>query len=222
MAIYHNNIEICSGSKGGSAVASAAYQSATKLYSEQDREAKDYTRKENVLDSGIIKPENAPDWCLDRERLWNEVEKKEGIDGRYCRKHDLALPQELNFEQQQELVKKYCLELSKQGMVCDYAIHNNKSGTNPHCHILTTDRAFDEDKTREEHLKEMRKNIKEIIKTPINVIKDILTNPITAIFKLPVRAMEAFSNAVQAGAQLVAASTKNQPHQQAPVRKAWR
>ena len=144
MAIYHNNIEICSGSKGGSAVASAAYQSATKLYSEQDREAKDYTRKENVLDSGIIKPENAPDWCLDRERLWNEVEKKEGIDGRYCRKHDLALPQELNFEQQQELVKKYCLELSKQGMVCDWAIHNNKSGTNPHCHILTTDRAFDE------------------------------------------------------------------------------
>ena len=29
-------------------------------------------------------------------------------------------------------------------MVCDYAIHNNKDGTNPHCHILTTDRAFDE------------------------------------------------------------------------------
>ena len=84
--------------------------------------------------------------------------------------------------------------------------------------------AFDEHATREDHLKQMRKNIKEVIKTPINVIKDILTNPITAIFKLPVRAMEAFSNAVQAGAQLVAASTKNQPHQQssAPVRKAWK
>ena len=74
MAIYHNNANVCSGSKGGSAVASAAYQAGEKLYSELDKEAKDYTRKENVLANGIVKPENAPKWCLDRERLWNEVE----------------------------------------------------------------------------------------------------------------------------------------------------
>ena len=145
MAIYHNNANVCSGSKGGSAVASAAYQAGEKLYSEIDKEAKDYTRKENVLDNGIVKPENAPKWCLDRERLWNEVEKKEGLEGQYCRKHDLALPKELDFEQQKQLVLDYCNYLSKQGMVCDYAIHNNKAGTNPHCHILTTMRAFDKD-----------------------------------------------------------------------------
>jgi len=144
LAIYHNNANVCSGSKGGSAVASAAYQAGEKLYSELDKEAKDYTRKENVLDNGIVKPENAPDWCLDREKLWNEVERKEGLDGQYCRKHDLALPKELDFEQQKQLVLDYCNYLSKQGMVCDYAIHNNKAGTNPHCHILTTMRSFDE------------------------------------------------------------------------------
>ena len=144
LAIYHNNANVCSGNKGGSAVASAAYQAGEKLYSEIDKEAKDYTRKENVLDNGIVKPENAPNWCLDREKLWNEVERKEGIDGQYCRKHDLALPKELTFEQQKQLVLDYCNYLSKQGMVCDYAIHNNKAGTNPHCHILTTMRSFDE------------------------------------------------------------------------------
>ena len=144
MAIYHNNANVCSGSKGGSAVASAAYQSATKLYSELDKETKDYTRKENVLANGIVKPENAPDWTLDREKLWNEVERKEGLDGQYCRKHDLALPKELTFEQQKQLVLDYCNYLSSQGMVCDWAMHNNKAGTNPHCHILTTMRSFDE------------------------------------------------------------------------------
>ena len=84
--------------------------------------------------------------------------------------------------------------------------------------------AFDENATKEDHLKQMRGNIKEIIKTPINIVKDILTNPLTAILKLPARALEVISNGIQAGAQLVAASTKNQPHQQssAPVRKAWR
>ena len=144
MAIYHNNANVCSGNKGGSAVASAAYQAGEKLYSEIDKEIKDYTRKENVLDNGIVKPEHAPDWCLNREKLWNEVEKVEGIDGQYARKHELALPRELSLDEQKELVKKYCNELSSQGMVCDWAIHNNKKGTNPHVHIMTIMRPFDE------------------------------------------------------------------------------
>lgn len=144
MAIYHNEIKLCSGKQGGSAVAAAAYQNAEKLYCQQDGQTKDYTRKENVLDSGIIKPENAPEWCLDRERLWNEVEKKEGVNGQYARKHNLALPKELSFDEQKQLVENYCNELARQGMVCDYAIHNNKEGTNPHVHIMTTTRAFDE------------------------------------------------------------------------------
>ena len=144
MAIYHNDVKVCSGKKGGSAVASAAYQAGEKLYSEIDKEIKDYTRKENVLDNGIVKPEHAPDWCLNREKLWNEVEKVEGIDGQYARKHELALPKELSLDEQKELVKKYCNELSSQGMVCDWAIHNNKKGTNPHVHIMTIMRPFDE------------------------------------------------------------------------------
>ena len=144
MAIYHNNADICSGKKGGSAVASAAYQAGEKLLCEVEKDYKDYTHKENVLDNGIVKPDNAPDWCLDRERLWNEVEKKEGLEGQYARKHNLALPKELSFEEQKQLVLSYCRALAKQGMVCDWAMHNNKDGTNPHCHIMTTMRAFNE------------------------------------------------------------------------------
>lgn len=143
MAIYHNEVTVCSGKKGGSAVASAAYQTADKIYSEQEGLTKDYSRKENVLDNGIIKPDNAPEWCLDRQRLWNEVEKKEGAEGRYARKHNLALPKELSFDEQKQLVENYCNELAREGMVCDYAIHNNKDGTNPHAHIMTTVRHFE-------------------------------------------------------------------------------
>ena len=145
MAIYSNNASICSGAKGGSAVASSAYQSADKLKDFQDGLTKDYGRKERVLTNGITKPDNAPDWCLDREQLWNEVQKVEGVRGQYARKHHLALPRELSLEQQEQLVKEYCSAFSAQGMVCDWAIHNDENNHNPHAHIMTTMRPFNKD-----------------------------------------------------------------------------
>lgn len=145
MAIYSNSVSIVSGKAGGSAVAAAAYQSADRLQNDLDGRTRDYENKDRVIDTDIIKPENAPEWCSNRERLWNEVEKKEGINGRYARRHILALPRELSADQQRELVRNYCqTELVDQGMVADYAIHNDPDGNNPHAHILTTTRSFDE------------------------------------------------------------------------------
>ena len=51
----------------------------------------------------------------------------------------------MSADQQRELVRNYCqTELVDQGMVADYAIHNDPDGNNPHAHILTTTRSFDE------------------------------------------------------------------------------
>lgn len=146
MASYSNNVNICSGKKGSSAVASAAYQSAEKLRSDRDGEKRSYSRGERVQAKGIMKPDNAPEWCLDRQRLWNEVEKVEGNRGQYARRHKVSLPRELTLEQQEKLLRKYIeTEFVSRGMVADYAIHCDKNGNNPHAHIMTTMRPFKKD-----------------------------------------------------------------------------
>ena len=139
MACYSYNVKICSGKKGGSAVASAAYQSGQKLYNATDGKNKDYDGKERVLDTNIILPDNAPDWMRDRSKLWSSVELKEGPAGQYCRKHIIALPCELSTKQLKELAQQIASDFAKQGMVADYAIHYDPHDIkNIHMHIMTT------------------------------------------------------------------------------------
>lgn len=144
MAIYSLNCKIKSGSKGQSVVASAAYQSAEKLFDEADGLTKNYQRKERVLTTGILAPENAPDWVHDRGQLWNHVEAKEGIKGQYARSWIIALPVELSHQQQEKLLHDFIQkEFVGRGMVADFSIHVDPQNKNPHAHILTTMRAFD-------------------------------------------------------------------------------
>lgn len=139
MACYSYNVKICSGKKGGSAVASAAYQSGQKLYNAADGKNKDYDGKERVLDTNIILPDNAPDWMRDRSKLWSSVEQKEGPAGQYCRKHIIALPCELSKKQLKELAQQIASDFADQGMVADYAIHYDPHNVkNIHMHMMTT------------------------------------------------------------------------------------
>ena len=75
MAIYHFTTSIIKASKGKCAIASAAYISAGKLYDERLGMTFSYTRKEEVVYTEIMLPENAPKEFKDRETLWNAVEK---------------------------------------------------------------------------------------------------------------------------------------------------
>ncbi|MFP3423093.1 MobA/MobL family protein, partial [Bacillus sp. SIMBA_161] len=61
--------------KNQSSVASASYRSGEELYSERDEEMKSYQQREVAPVSFILKPDHAPKWTLEREKLWNEVEK---------------------------------------------------------------------------------------------------------------------------------------------------
>lgn len=132
--------------KSQSVVASASYRSGEQLYSERDEEMKGYKSREVAPVSFILKPDHAPEWTLDRERLWNEVERVEKAwNAQLAREVLVALPIDLSEDAQQELVRSFVQdEFVEQGMVADVSIHRDKEH-NPHAHILLTVRPFNED-----------------------------------------------------------------------------
>ena len=146
MAIYHHSTQVISRKGGQSACASAAYRSAEKLYNERDGITHDYGRKDGVVHSEILVPDNAPDWATNREKLWNEVERAEKrVDSQLAREVNIALPTELNREEQIKLVTDYAKEnYVDRGMVADVCVHDKGDG-NPHAHIMLTLRDIDRD-----------------------------------------------------------------------------
>ncbi|MED4262048.1 MobQ family relaxase, partial [Priestia aryabhattai] len=144
MAIYHLSMQIISRSKGQSAVAAAAYRSGEKLYDERTDEQKFYARHVQP-ETMILTPFHAPEWMKDRNRLWNEVEKVEKRkDSQLARELNIALPIELNHDQQKELIQSFAQnEFVQKGMVADIAIHRDDAN-NPHAHIMLTMRNLDQ------------------------------------------------------------------------------
>ena len=145
MAIYHLSTKIISRSKGKSSIASSAYRSGEKLYNKRDGLIHDYTKRKDVIYKEIFKPSNAPNWVLDREQLWNEVEQIEkSKNSQLAREIDIALPIELNEKERIELLREYVIDnFSNKGMVADVVIHDKEDG-NPHSHIMLTMRPFEE------------------------------------------------------------------------------
>lgn len=149
MAIYSFHIEAISrgnaGNKiaksGKSIVAMAAYRSGERLADERTGIIYDYSEKQGVVHAEIMAPENASAWVYKRELLWNEVEKVEiRANANLGRQVVMALPKELNREQQIELIREYLKNnFVDKGMVVDFAIHD-KGDNNPHCHALITRR----------------------------------------------------------------------------------
>ena len=143
----HFNISITQRSRGQSAVAGAAYQSGDRLFSEYDQKYKDYSRKQGIVYTEIMLPANAPPELADRETLWNAAEEIEKQwNSQLARRLVLALPMEVPDEQYPQMVRDYCNEFFvSKGMCCDFAIHDpDPPGHNPHCHIMLTMRALDE------------------------------------------------------------------------------
>lgn len=135
-----------------SAVVAASYLAGQTLKDNQLDRVFDYSTRDDVHHEQILTPEHAPAWAKDRERLWNEVEKKENrVNSQLARSFIIALPRELTLEQNIELVRDHLnKEFVSKGMVADFAIHNipaKDGGDQPHLHVLTTLRGFNEDGT---------------------------------------------------------------------------
>ena len=145
MPCPHHDIKIIQRSNHQSAVASAAYQSGERLFSEYDQKQKYYSHKSEIVHTEIMLPPHAPPSFSDRSTLWNSVELYEKAgNAQLAREIDAALPIELSREEQIRLVREYCSsQFVSRGMCVDYAIHDTDSG-NPHCHIMLTMRPLDE------------------------------------------------------------------------------
>lgn len=160
MAIYHMQAKIVSRGKGRSAVAASAYMSCSSVTNEYDGVHHDYTRKKGLVWEQMFLPENAPVEWQDRAILWNAVEDAEkSKDSRLAREFVVALPRELNADQQIALLTEYIQQqFVADGMCADVGIHDpDPPGHNPHAHILLTIRPLDEHgkwqyKTEKEYL----------------------------------------------------------------------
>ena len=157
MAIFHMSFSNISAGKGRSAIAGASYRSGEKLFDQ--KEGRSYFYARSVMpESFILTPKNAPEWASDREKLWNEVERKDRrANSRYAKEFNVALPVELSEDEQKELLTKYVQEnFVDEGMVADVAIHRDHQD-NPHAHVMLTNRPFNPDGTW--GLKSKRENI---------------------------------------------------------------
>ena len=149
MAIYHLHVKVIGRKSGSSAVASAAYRSASRLRDDRLDRSHDFSAKRGVVHSEVMLPENAPEAWRDRERLWNDVEAFEiRKDAQLAREVEFALPREMTQAQGIELARDFVqAEFVDRGMIADLNVHWDMAedgGSKPHAHVMLTMRAVDE------------------------------------------------------------------------------
>jgi len=190
MAIYYLDVKPIGGKNNGSrtAVSAAAYRSGERLVSEKngiehnytnrrgamgaaayrsgtELQGHDFTQKIGIVHNEIMLPKHAPEAYRDRATLWNSAEKAEKSSvARTGREIVVALPNEMNPEQQLEVVRDYVQRnFVDKGMCADFSIHSGHihdkpnehypfenlviRKENPHVHIQLTVRPINNDGT---------------------------------------------------------------------------
>ncbi|MBB4836998.1 Ti-type conjugative transfer relaxase TraA [Sphingomonas kyeonggiensis] len=150
MAIYHFSAKVISRAAGSSALASAAYRSASRLYDQRLDRHHDFSNKAGVVHSEVMLPEGAPEHLSDRERLWNAVEAAElRKDAQLAREIEFAIPREMTKEQGIELARDFVQgEFVDRGMIADLNVHwdiGADGAPKPHAHVMLTMREVGED-----------------------------------------------------------------------------
>jgi len=150
MAIYHLHVKVIGRKSGSSAVASAAYRSASRLRDERQGRAHDFSGKGGVVYSEVMLPEHAPEAWSDRERLWNDVEAFEARrDAQLAREVEFAIPREMSEAQGIELARDFAqVEFVDRGMIADLNVHwdfGEDGMPKPHAHVMLTMRVVEKD-----------------------------------------------------------------------------
>ncbi len=148
MAIYHFSAKVIGRGTGRSAVAAAAYRSASRLEDERLGRHHDFTNKAGVVHSEVVLPEGASERLRDRETLWNEVEATEKRkDAQLAREVEFAIPREMTKEQGIALARDFVeREFVARGMVTDLNVHwdiGADGEAKPHAHVMLTLREID-------------------------------------------------------------------------------
>ena len=139
---WHFQSKILKRSENKNAIAAAAYRAGEALKDEKTGKVFDYSRRQKILATEIIAPENAPAWVHDRTTLWNRVEASEKRkDAQLARELEIALPHELDDAARADLVRDFCRRnFAAAGMIADMAVHGPGKGDqrNHHAHIMLT------------------------------------------------------------------------------------
>ena len=149
MAIYHFSVKVISRATGASAVASAAYRSASRLHDERLDRDHDFTNKSGVVHSEVMLPDGAPEHLSDRATLWNTVEAGEKRkDAQLSREVEFAIPREMDQAQGIELARDFVQrEMVDRGMVADLNVHwdiGPDGLAKPHAHVMLSMREIGE------------------------------------------------------------------------------
>jgi Ti-type conjugative transfer relaxase TraA len=150
MAIYHFSAKVISRAAGSSALASAAYRSASRLHDQRLDRHHDFSNKAGVVHSEVMLPDGAPEHLSDRERLWNDVESAElRKDAQLAREIEFAIPREMTEEQGIELARDFVkAEFVDRGMIADLNVHWDIGAdglAKPHAHVMLTMRKVGKD-----------------------------------------------------------------------------
>ena len=149
MAIYHFSAKVISRASGSSAVASAAYRSASRLHDQRLDRSHDFTNKAGVVHSEVMLPDGAPERLGDRSTLWNEVEVTElRKDAQLSREVEFAIPREMTQQQGIALARDFVAgQFVDKGMIADLNVHWDIGAdglAKPHAHVMLTMREVNE------------------------------------------------------------------------------
>lgn len=152
---YHLSVKVFSRTKGQSATAAAAYRAAALIVDERTGDVHDYRKKQRVEFSEIVAPAGAPSWVYDRSILWNEVEKKERVNGCVAREWQISIPRGFTELQAVELARELSNEIvDRHKIAVEFSIHKDhpknwdgseKGAVSYHAHILGTTRRITQD-----------------------------------------------------------------------------
>jgi Ti-type conjugative transfer relaxase TraA len=149
MAIYHLHAKVISRATGRSAVAAAAYRSASRLHDDRLDRAHDFSNKSGVVHSEILLPDGAPERFADRSTLWNEIEAIEKRkDAQLSREVEFSIPREMTEAQGIALARDFVREqFVDRRMVADLNVHwdiGEDGLAKPHAHVMLSTRSVDE------------------------------------------------------------------------------
>ena len=150
MAIYHFSAKVITRAAGSSAVAAAAYRSASRIYDQRLDRSHDFSNKTGVVHSEVMLPDGAPEELSDRERLWNAVEAAEiRKDAQLAREIEFAIPREMIQADGIELAREFVQqEFVDRGMIADLNVHWDIGAdglAKPHAHVMLTMREVGEE-----------------------------------------------------------------------------
>lgn len=145
-AIFNVRVSVFQRSAGRSAVAAAAYRSASLLTDERIGEVFDYTKKA-CQESFILAPPDAPAWAYDRAELWNRVEAAERRkDAVVAREVLITIPRDIPEEGRRAFAEAAVAPYVAAGAVVDVAYHCPAAvdgGEQPHFHVMLATRRLD-------------------------------------------------------------------------------